>query len=319
MRWDSTSWGAFSAVGPISRSSDPRASTGRPTPGSRWWCPIRTTRWSPTSASWPSSWRLPRSPAAGAPLRADTNAGRPRALVEGRHREPERAALAEHGVDPDVTALHHDQAPSNRKAKPRAAESPGGPGVDLRETIEDVLPVRPLQADAGVPDADAPEPRPRQAVERYTARVGELDGVTDEVREDLLQPQLVPERKRARHDLGSQVQGLGVCRRPSARHHGLDRRLQSDPLEAKSHRSRLDLRLVEDVIDQSQQRLASVLDRLHVLPLPRPELTTHPSKQHLGVPKDPGERRTQFMADVGDETRLLSVDTLELPVLVGYL
>jgi hypothetical protein len=82
----------------------------------------------------------------------------------------------------------------------------------------------------------------------------------------------------------------------------------------KLHPPRLDLGEVENVVDQSEQvpggaehaveRLDVLLQCLRILP------------QHLGDADDGVQRRTQFVAHIGQELRLVLARLGELPALV---
>ena len=101
--------------------------------------------------------------------------------------------------------------------------------------------------------------RPRGPATSDVAALGELDRVADQVRQDLPQPRRVAdERRRARPASMSQMQleplliarasasGLSVSRDQSADENG-------DGLELEL--ARLDLREVEDVVEDRQQRV----------------------------------------------------------------
>ena len=88
----------------------------------------------------------------------------------------------------------------------------------------------------------------------------------------------------------------------------------ANDLEVKLHAPRLDLRQVEDVVDQREQvaaraehaieRLEVLLRRLGILP------------QHLGDADDGVERRAQLVAHVGEELRLVLARLFELAAFV---
>ena len=94
----------------------------------------------------------------------------------------------------------------------------------------------------------------------------------------------------------------------------LDQRRQRERFEVKLHAPRLDLRQIEDVVDQCKQvppcaehpieRLDVLFHRLGVLP------------QHLGDADDGVERGTQFVAHAGEELRLVLTRDLKLLALL---
>src|SRR5262245_15703803 len=94
----------------------------------------------------------------------------------------------------------------------------------------------------------------------------------------------------------------------------VDQGRQSKTTQVELHPPGLDLREVEDVVDQGEQVTASaehaverfkvLLERLGVLP------------QHLGYADDSVERRAQLVAHVGQELRLMLARLGKLSALV---
>ena len=100
--------------------------------------------------------------------------------------------------------------------------------------------------------------------------------------------------------------------RPDRRHHVLDEGRDRERLEVQLHLARLDLRQVQDVVDQGEQVLArpeNPLVRLDlVLLAERPRVL----EEHLGDADDGVHRRPQLVAHVGEELRLVLAGDLEL-------
>ena len=96
--------------------------------------------------------------------------------------------------------------------------------------------------------------------------------------------------------------------------HILDHRREREGFEVKLHAPGLDLRQVENVVDQGEQvparaehaveRLGVLLQRLRILP------------QHLGDADDGVERGAQLVAHIGKELRLVLACLRELAALV---
>ena len=96
-------------------------------------------------------------------------------------------------LQPDASAHQVDQRRGDREPEARAAEPAGRRAVGLAERLEDRGLFLPRDADAGVGDADVQPGAPVTARvlanrDHHVAALGELDGVADEVGEDLLQP-----------------------------------------------------------------------------------------------------------------------------------
>ena len=85
------------------------------------------------------------------------------------------------------------------------------------------------------------------------------------------------------------------------RHRIGERRSDIECRQVELHPARLDLRQVEDVVDESQQVLARRIDVVQVILL----LLVHVAKelllQHLGKTDDRVQRRAKLMRHVGEE------------------
>ncbi len=114
-----------------------------------------------------------------------------------------------------------------------------------------------------------------------------------------------------------------------AHHHdaSLERVVQRERRDLELDLSRLDLRQVEDVVDEREQVVPGREDVLEILLLLLVDLAEHPFAQHLGEADDRVQRRAELVRHVGEELGLvlaggleLLVETLELvvhPVDVG--
>ena len=111
---------------------------------------------------------------------------------------------------------------------------------------------------------------------------------------------------------------------PDHRHAVLERLTDVDKRHVELHPSGLDLREVEDVVEELEQVLARLPDVADVLLLAVVEITEHPLEEHLGEPDDGVQRRAQLVGHAGEELRLvlardleLDAPLLELPVEAG--
>src|SRR5690606_18197717 len=121
--------------------------------------------------------------------------GRPRRL-QGRHRQAhdEARALPRCALQGDVAAQHLDQLAGDGQPQAGAAEAPTGGAVDLLEGLEDPLVLGRVDADAAVADDELQGlallvQGYRRAVygQLHFAVLGELEGIGQQVAQDLLQ------------------------------------------------------------------------------------------------------------------------------------
>ena len=233
------------------------------------------------------------------------------------------------------------QAPDHREAEAGAGVLARERRVDLHEGLEEHLQVGRRDADARIGDAqlevvapprvggredararlrlDAEHPLGRHTLhgERHAAALGrELEGVGDEVVDDLLglahvQAQ-VADARRALH-VEPHARGGGAL--AQHRHRAGREQLRIGAFEFEDDLARLDLRQVEDVVDEGQQVLAAAVDVFHVLLLLGAQRPGEAVFHDLGETDDRVERRAQLVAHVGEELALHAVGPLQLGVL----
>ena len=92
----------------------------------------------------------------------------------------------------------------------------------------------------------------------------------------------------------------------------LDQRLQIDLFEIEVHLARLDLRQVENVVDQIEQMPSGIADLGKIGQELIEALILGHLLQHLAVPDHGIERRTQFVAHIGEEGRFVLARRFEL-------
>jgi hypothetical protein len=135
------------------------------------------------------------------------------------------------------------------------------------------------------------------------ALVGELDGVAHEVHEDLAEPPGVAE-DRPRYlgkNAAAEFEPLLVAACSQQPHSVLDDVAEIEGRAVERQLAGLDLRGIEDVVDEGQQRLARLLHRAEVLQLFAGE--RRPERQ-LGHADDRVHRRANLVAHVGEELAL---------------
>ena len=112
--------------------------------------------------------------------------------------------------------------------------------------------------------------QPGRARRRRSLRpFGELDGVADQIDEDLPQASGIADERvgHVRHDAARQLEAFLVRARRQQADGVLDDVAESERDALERQLARLDLREVEDVVDEREQRLARVLDRAQVVAL----------------------------------------------------
>ena len=222
--------------------------------------------------------------------------------------EPEGGAPA--GVAGDGDRASHQLAQLLRDGEPEAGppEAAGGGAVGLVERPEEPLGVHRGDADARVPDLER-EPggvvggvRHRDP-DRDLALLGELDRVGEEVEEDLAEAPLVSPHGVWRaglhepRDLESLPPGLLGDELDRA----LDELLEVEVDGIELQLARLDLREVEDVVDDRQERGPGAVGGLGVVVLRRGELGAEEELDHA---EDPVEGGADLVAHVGEELGL---------------
>ncbi len=234
-----------------------------------------------------------------------------------RHREPEAAALAESAFDADLAAEPIDETATDRQPEPAAAEPAADCDVGLGERIEDRFQPIGRDADAGVAHLEAqhaPVVRSGDFVDRqlHRAAVGELDGVADQVEQDL--PQLAGIADDRRRICGASTcnrsSGLrstsGSIRLEHVLQHG---RRARTPCVLEIEDAGLDFGIVEDVGNDRRQQLAGPRDRFDIFALLGIEAA---AAQKLGEPEDAVDRRADFVAHRRQERRLGAVGAFRL-------
>ncbi len=144
--------------------------------------------------------------------------------------------------------------------------------------------------------------------------VGELHRVGQQVPQHLEEPLLVgvQRRRQLRRDPHGQVQALLRGQRPERRLHVVHELDERDTRRGDVHLARLDLRQVEDVVDQLEQVGAGTVDRLGELDLLRREIALGVVGEQLGQDQQRVERRTQLVRHVGEKLALVAHGHREL-------
>ena len=199
------------------------------------------------------------------------------------------------------------------QSEPRAPEPGVVDRVDLREGSEQPLQALRLDADPRVDDLDT-QPTLRRAALGMGARthgdpplVRELDGVADQVDEDLLEAHRIGLDPLRYGGLGGELELEELLVRLPAQEllHAREHLRQRARLPGDPHLARLQLGQVQDVVDQAQEVVGAATDvadpRLLLL-----AIDIGPAQQ-LGVADDRVHRRAELVAHVGEELALVPV------------
>ena len=199
-------------------------------------------------------------------------------LTEARG-EAERAALARFALDGDLASHQLGELLGDRQSESRTAVFAGGRGVGLLEGLEQTLDLRLAHADAGIAHGELDELAVGSVLQNPNldcdlAFVGELDGVVAEIDQDLTEPErIAPEMGRDRGlNLEDQLKPLG---RGLLAHQVADilKHLVEIEVDVFDRQfAGLDLREIENVVDDAEQVLAGALDLLDVIALARGEV-----------------------------------------------
>ena len=233
----------------------------------------------------------------------------------GRHLkgngEVETASLAGLALHPDPSAHEAHQLGRNGEPEPRPTESPCRGRVSLRERVEDGGLLLRGDADTGIAHREVQRHRrPARSLpihlEDDLARFRELQGVADQVHNDLAQPPRIATHRRGyvrRHVIG-QLDALLMGARGEGAHRLVQGVAQVEVHPLQVQLARLDLGEVQDVVDQRQQRVRGKLHRVEVLLLLGRQRR---AQRQLGHPDDPVQRRPEFVAHVREELALSAV------------
>ena len=234
-----------------------------------------------------------------------------------RDREAERAAHADLALEPHAATEQLDQALGEGEAEagPLLARA-AAPA--LLERLEDPLLVGLGHPDAAVGHGDVDvRAAPAGPDDHGTTRAGELHRVGHQVEHDLLEPEHVGVHDvDVVGDVEGEVDPLGG--RPLAQHRRrvVENGPQVDRRVLQGHLPGLDLREVEDLVEELQQVATRAVDVVQVLLLPLVELAEHPLEEHLGEPEHRVQRRPELVGHAGEELGLVPARELQLEALL---
>src|SRR5438445_988086 len=160
-------------------------------------------------------------------------------------------------------------------------------------------------ADAGVSHTDFQigATRSRRKPDRPTAR-GELHGVRKQVEEDLTNPRLIDEDALSVRSLDLELHILGLRRAAGAGAHRFQEDVEHHHFRPQLELACLDLREIEDVVDELEQVLAGLADVAQEALLPVGERRSDLLRQQPREAEDRVEWRSELVAHVRQELGL---------------
>ncbi|KFB67338.1 MAG: hypothetical protein CAPSK01_003256 [Candidatus Accumulibacter vicinus] len=230
-------------------------------------------------------------------------------------RQVHREATATLGraLDIDPAAQQFDELAADRQAQAGAAVLACAAAIDLLEGVEDGSDLVGRDADAAVDDVETQPPVLGAQHEPHRPLIGELDGVRQQVGQDLGQQATVTadDRRRCGFDLDGESDRL-LCRERLEQAAQVKEDLgDREVLDQHLDLAGLDLRQVEDVVDQRQELVAALVDDARRLDFIVIEVTGRILGQMPGQDQNAVQRCAQFMRHVGQELRFVTVGLRE--------
>ncbi len=236
-----------------------------------------------------------------------------RAVGDGGQRQDDREGRTLSGLarDGDRAAHQLHQALADRQSQAAAAEAACRGGFGLRERHEQAGERFRRHADAVVLDDKAQDGR--VAVGRHGANAGvatpsrvaaaELDGIADQVDEHLAQARRVGQhlQREARVDEQLQVDLVAGRHRQQRVADAFDQFVQCQRLALQIQSPRLDLREVEDLVDDAQERQRRAANDAHGLAVRLGQVAVG---QHFDHADHAVHRRADLVAHGGQERAL---------------
>ena len=222
--------------------------------------------------------------------------------------------LARLAGNTDGPAHHRDQAGRDREPQSGAAELPGRRTIRLGEGIEDRTDLGLGNADASVANAEPKTnivlpPAGLVHTDHHLSLLGEFDGVADQICENLPQPPGVADHPVGdqRRDVTGKFQSLLVGPQRQGLEQVPDRVPKRERRRVEVELAGLDLRKIEDVVDDGQQRIGRGGHQAERLPLFRGEFR---AQQQVGESDDAVHGRSNFMTHVREEFALRTTGRL---------
>ena len=253
--------------------------------------------------------------------------GSRRALIAGGVALPEVGAVQRQGEPegrpPALPAFHADRAAhdldevfADGQAQARAAELPADGRVGLAEALEQAVLLIGGDADPrvrhGEPDVVEIPPLLHADIERDRSGFRELDGVVQEVEQDLLDARLVAKHHRRQRGIhrGGQVEALAGGDAADDGERVGNERAPGEGRVLDLDGAGLDLGEVQHVVDHRQQGRAGGLDEFGLVAEPAGQGFV--LQHQVGETDDTAEGRADLVAHDGQEIRLRPVGGFRL-------
>lgn len=249
-----------------------------------------------------------------------------RAQAEGLHAVPhafvvlwqdqaEHTAFARAAVNADLPAQQMRQVARDRKPQAGATVTAVAGTVDLMEGTENGLLLVGGNADASIAHSeDNASASLVTDVQAHLATLGELDGIGQQVLEDLLQALAVGEQGGGyiRFSVYFEGQPLVPGQRFEHAAQALDQAFHLSAFRAHLELAGLDLGNVENVVDQVEQVIAGRVDRICELDLFIAQVAFGVFRQQFGQDQRAVQRRAQLVGHIGQELGLVLARALQL-------
>ena len=230
---------------------------------------------------------------------------------------PEFGALAGFAADADFTAHGFHELFADGQAEAGAAVKPGGRGVHLTELVKQPGNLVLGDADAGVADGKMQLQTVRDGgventnMDTDSTLRGKLDGVADQIGEDLANPHGIAADQRGdfRGDAGSELDFFLLRLQAHDGDHVFQLAAQAEIHFLQLHFPSLDFREIQDVIDELQQGFAAVPGQPEEVVLLGRQLGVVQQGEHA---EDAVHGGPDFVAHVGEEFALGQVGDLGL-------
>ena len=235
--------------------------------------------------------------------------------------EGEQTPLAWRALKLDLSSQEPPQLAADGQPEPRAAVLAAGASVRLLERLEDDLLLLQGNPDPRVRDRERDDRvrLPQRGIlelDRGTRRIdlerdpslpGELEGVREQVLENLLQALGV--RLDGARQVGRRLDGeFQILRLGHVIEGSLDESVEireAQIAQIHGHRSRFDLREIEDVVDQVQEVVPGSVDGLGVFHLPWIQVPRRVLRKLIREDQEAVERRPELVRHVREELGLV--------------
>src|SRR2546423_353493 len=227
----------------------------------------------------------------------------PAHAANGQHHR-ECRTLAVSALGEDVAPERIDELPRDAESQPGAAKFAGPRLIDLTKIFPDRLEILRANADARIAHIE-PQiffvPRNRHP---DSAVVSELDGVGQQVQQDLLHFRAVRmQRQVLRRQLDAEGELLLLDERFDLLRDLRHDVAESDIVEMERHAAGFDLRQIKNVVDEGEQVLRCTLDPIEPFLLTWRQVAIDAVQHQRRVPDERVDWRPQLVRHAGEEFR----------------